>query len=333
MKYIFIDTNIYVYSAISSQKQHQIESFEKLRKVLENNRAILLVPEIVRVEFERKIEGLYQRIKKYFEDLFEEINTGSDRFKLPPYLDGEKKKLLAAMRDIGREKDKKYENMKNEINSLLSLDTVRTISLDSEIFIRAYIRGLKGEKPFKIKTEDSRKKDELIEDVGWLSDALIVESLISESRKLGGENTLIFCSNNVKDFAVQSKDQKKHLIHPQIKKDLKFKEIVFYSNFPDVLEMEFEEVVSKGTKQSIDKAEKFYSGSLLDLIRSSARAYATMQAQLAPSVEAIRQLQSWLNLSVDEYKKMPNLMSGAEINEKEDREEKTEREEGNTEDQ
>lgn len=83
MKYIFIDTNNLIYSALSSQKEHKIESLEKLKNVLKNDNAKLLLPEIVKIEFDRVAESVYTKIKGELDSL--------KNIKLPPYLEEEKR--------------------------------------------------------------------------------------------------------------------------------------------------------------------------------------------------------------------------------------------------
>lgn len=69
-------------SAISTQSEHKIESLEKLKHSLKAKKAELLVPEIVKIEFERNIEALRQQIKDAFAKL-EEIIKRSKIHSLP----------------------------------------------------------------------------------------------------------------------------------------------------------------------------------------------------------------------------------------------------------
>lgn len=75
-KYIFIDTNIYTYCAsMMDTKPHNNEIIEKFISVLEDNpEVVLLVPEIVKLEYEKtsktaitKKERDIETLKEYFQ--------------------------------------------------------------------------------------------------------------------------------------------------------------------------------------------------------------------------------------------------------------------------
>ena len=63
MKYLFIDTSALVVSCISTRSEHKIESFNVLKERLKTNEVKLLLPEVVRIEFERNIGTLSNMIK------------------------------------------------------------------------------------------------------------------------------------------------------------------------------------------------------------------------------------------------------------------------------
>ena len=248
MKYIFLDTNIYMVSAISTQSEHKIESLEKLKHSLKAKKAELLVPEIVKIEFERNIEALRQQIKDAFAKL-EEIIKRSKIHSLPIF-EEEKNKLSTTLNDISGEKENKFKKIITEIKELFSSIHVKEIPLDSNIFMRAYVRCIKREKPFKSRDIDKLESDfNIMPGVSWLSDSLIVESIIMACERLDKDkDMLIFCSNNIEDFASFEIDKSIHILHKDIQKDIPVA-VKFYRCLPDMLKSEFRETISKRSSE------------------------------------------------------------------------------------
>ena len=253
--YIFIDTNNYIYSAVSSQKEHKIESYENLKEIIQNGKAILLLPEVIKIEFYRIIDIVYSQLRDYFEKLKETVNNA----KFPPYISSDKQILLKAFEDILKEKERKYKNILKETDELFSLKNNKYISLSADIFMKAYIRCLKGEKPFKTRDDDKLEiEDETFKNVSWLSDALAIESIISECKSLNNkDDSLVFCCNNIKDFAFFDKKTKRHSLHEHIKRDIKL-EVNYYRFYPEMFEFEFKKHISKEEKKAIKDTQKYY---------------------------------------------------------------------------
>lgn len=282
MKYIFLDTNIYIVSAISTQSEHKIESLEKLKHALKAKKAELLVPEIVRIEFERNIEELRQQIKAAFMKLEETIK--SSKIHSFPIFEEEKNKLSSTLNDISGEKESKFKKIITEIKELFSSIHVTEIPLDSDIFMRAYIRCIKREKPFKSRDINKLENDfNIMQGVSWLSDSLVVESVIRTCERMDKDkDSLIFCSNNIEDFASFETDKSTHILHKDIQKGIPV-EVKFYRFLPDMLKSEFKETISK---RSTEEA-KSLSG---DLAQVYAKGYSLRDAMASgiagrPSLE------------------------------------------------
>jgi hypothetical protein len=259
MKYIFIDTNNYIYSAVSSQKEHKIESYESIKEVIKKGKAVLLIPEINKIEFYRRIDDVYTSVKNYFQSLKETIVQS----KLPPYIAGDKQLLLNAFGDILKEKEKKYKSVLKETEELFAMEGNRYIRLNTDIFIRAYVRCLKGEKPFKTKDAINLEGvDDFSKNVSWLSDAIVAESIISECVSMSErEDVLVFCSNNIHDFADNDKKTNRHILHKHIKRDIK-PEVVYYRFIPEMLEYEFSKRITKEEKKAMEDTQKYYEETL-----------------------------------------------------------------------
>lgn len=256
MKYIFIDTNNYIYSAISSQPEHEIESYEKLKSLIMKKEARLLVPEVVALEFETRVDDIYSNAKEYFKKLDESIKKSET-----PLLEGEKKKMLRMTKSILKEKDKKYVEMKGETKKLFyETKNIEIIELNSEILLNTFIRFLKQKMPFKLSKDEKLTGDRIF--MRGFSDALIVESLRYFIKSIESSVLLlIFCSENIKDFALYDGKSDRHIIHPDIAEDITAKKMIYYRNIPEMLETEFEEILSDKAKKDMESAKEIVSAS------------------------------------------------------------------------
>jgi len=255
MKYIFIDTDNYIFSAVSSQKEHRLESYEKIKDVIRSGKAVLILPEIVEIEFYRRVSKVYSQIMDYYKLLKDTIK----KMDLPPYIASDKQILLNTVEGILKEKNGKYKYVLKETKELFSLKGNRFIPISADIFVKAYVRCLKEEKPFK--SSDSNKinsKEDPFRYVSWMGDTLIAESIISECRSMNNKNdVLIFCSNNVKDFADFEKKSQKHVLHENIAREIKVP-VIYYTYFSNMLELEFKESISKNAKKEMEDTQKYY---------------------------------------------------------------------------
>ena len=64
MKHLLVDTNTFVYMTLLTSKGEDRKVFECFKKALDNNKLKLLLPEVVILEYSRKITEEYQTIGK-----------------------------------------------------------------------------------------------------------------------------------------------------------------------------------------------------------------------------------------------------------------------------
>jgi hypothetical protein len=247
MKYLFIDTNAFIVSCISTRSEHKVESFNVLKHRLRKKEVKLLIPEVVRVEFERKIGELHNIIKLAIGDL-EEIVKKAKVYSLP-ILEEEKRKLTDVLKEISEEKEKRFASVLEEIRELFLYENVESIPLSGEIFSKAYMRCQRREKPFKAR--DSAMLHNSMDGVferSIMNDALIIESLAGVCVKLSKtKDVLIFCSENTADFAAYDEKLKKHVVHGDISKDLNVS-VKYYRFLPEMMRIEFKKEVVKERK-------------------------------------------------------------------------------------
>ena len=242
MKYIFVDTNNFIACALMTEPKHSPDTIEKLRKLLNSNKIKLLLPEVVEIEFFRKVDEelfkLENSIKKFSKIINEEF---------PTYLKSEKTNFLRSVNRIIKKRRESSDNAKEYIKSLFEEKNSIKIAITPEISINAYKRVLAGKKTYKF--EQCSECDELKNKFD--NDCLIFESLLSEIKKLG-KIEIIFCSGNIKDFAFFNESKKKHILHPDLETSLpKGTSVKYYRNLVNALNSEFKTKIQKVESEKI----------------------------------------------------------------------------------
>lgn len=235
MKYIFIDTNIYIYCALITKGNYTTQTIDALNKAINTSNTKLLMPEIIKLEFEKKAKSIFENeVSNNINKLKKEIQNIS----FPDYLGAEKSKIE---KNIDNLLEKRRTNLKRVSDSIIkdieeNKNTI-VLNLTNEIFLKSYKRAMKGEKPYNGKICSQCGNMEYVIN----ADCIIIESIIDyfNNIKINKDDELIFCSNNTKDFAMFNEVTKKHELHEDIKKQIELK-VKYYNNLPDLLKEEFE---------------------------------------------------------------------------------------------
>ncbi len=134
------------------------------------------------------------------------------------------------------------------------------LKLTPEVFMKAFMRCEKREKPFKKKDGIKIEQEEDFYNAGsTMNDSIIAESIIESCQHYDAKtDMLIFCSDNIKDFATYDKGEDKYSLHSDIKKNIKL-QVIYYRSLPDMLEKEFKEAISAESKQGIENAKNQYT--------------------------------------------------------------------------
>jgi len=250
LKYLFIDTNIYIYCALITKGNYTTQTIDALNKAINTNNTKLLMPEIIKLEFEKKARSIFENeVSNNINKLKKEIQNIS----FPDYLGDEKSKIE---KNIDNLLEKRRNNLKRVSDSIIkdieeNKNTV-VLNLTNEIFLKSYKRAIKGEKPYNGKFCSQCGNMEY----SINADCIIVESIVDylDTIKINNEDELIFCSNNTKDFAVFNKITNKHELHEDIKKQIKLK-VKYYNNLPDLLKEEFESEINNVEIKEIKNME------------------------------------------------------------------------------
>lgn len=234
MKYIFIDTNIYIYCALITKGNYTTQTLDTLNNILNRSNSKLLMPEVIKLEFEKKANSIFENdVSGNINRLKKEIQNIS----FPDYLGEEKKNIEDNIENLLESRRKNLERVSNNlIKDITNNTNTILIELCNDIFLRAYKRALIGEKPSNKQICTNYGKSEYMIN----ADCMIIESIIDYFKKIkiNPDDELLFCSNNTKDFAIFDQNNNTHKLHDDIQKDIGIN-VKYYNNLPDLLKKEF----------------------------------------------------------------------------------------------
>ena len=185
MKYILLDTNILANCTLARVMDADPELLEEIIKRIRDRGAKLLLPDVIRLEYERNIPIQLKHLEQQLE-----------RFKkdLPDSLP--KSDLAEIRKTVERISSKRQAAAKQSLTHFRAIaddDTITVrIELSSDIVTRAIGYALAGQKPSGKKT------------TGFVdADCLIVASVatFAESNGLSSADAILLCSDNHTDFA------------------------------------------------------------------------------------------------------------------------------------
>jgi hypothetical protein len=243
LKPLFVDTNILIYCTLLTKEGHDSVLIERLTQVLRHDKAELLLPEIVELEYQRKINEVFEQVRKSIGKLTEAI----EKIDFPVYLADDKKAIKEFLLKLLAEREENKINVTKALDDLFISKNVRKIPLTPEINLNAYRRAARGLKPFDPK--------EVFQ--GISADCLIVESIreLLETHKI---EKLLFCSNNTKDFSLSDKDGRQ-VLHPDISATFSTP-VSFFSSLVELLQVEFRLELSEIDTKLYQDAEVRYQG-------------------------------------------------------------------------
>ncbi len=183
-----------------------ISYFEDLKTLVESKIVRLLVPEVVLLELEKQ----QRLLTKHFESEFGELKKSISLTGTWSEIEDVKVYLKTIIHQKKEEKIKDWENRYSTIKTFLESDYTDIILFTPDIICRGHRRLMAGRMP--ISNEQSSQ------------DTFLVDSLVSYFEKcIDKDIAFLFCSENYKDFAVESKVQTGNRIfclHPLIQEGL-----------------------------------------------------------------------------------------------------------------
>jgi predicted nucleic-acid-binding protein len=245
MKYFFIDTNNFISCALLEEVSHSPETIDKLISILESNKIKLFLPEIVEIEFFREVETNYSMIEEAVNKLIDNLTKN-----FPDYLKKDKNDFIQSAKEILKKRNESKSIAKEKIKSLFNSQNVIRIPLNIEIFVNAFKRALAGNKPYKYSYCGECKNLRNIID----SDCLIFESLIYKLKELKEKAEILFCSDNIADFAEKDKKTGSPILYHSLKADFPDGiSVKYYRHFTTALNSEFSAKIKKSDIKEIEK--------------------------------------------------------------------------------
>ncbi len=205
MKYLVVDTNIWIRVISQGKPGCEIAHFDDLRQLVEGSKITLLLPEVIRLELEKNWRSFADSVEFNIGKLEKELDTilGKTYWN---EIEDVQKSLRAFLLEQKAKKVRAASERYANVQRLLSSPNVVEIPFTHDINFRGRKRLMAGRMP---KPEHRAH-----------SDACIIESLAVYFSTLIAEeqHELYFCSENVGDFGLAAKDR--HIIHPIYKDDL-----------------------------------------------------------------------------------------------------------------
>ncbi|MCY9105897.1 PIN domain-containing protein [Bacillus atrophaeus] len=262
MKYLMIDTNIYIDMIVARTKSHKPESYYHLMKLLDYGEIRLIVPKIVITEVFRHLDNEVNKIGNIINGIKNNINSlywvnnveEIDQFKqsLKPV----KKGVNGLTEEFEKNKQKYKENSKDLFNKIFKHKNTAIIDETENIVFKANQRSVHKLRPFHYgKDKDS------------IADSIIIETLINieDLMTFNADDSIYFLSRNTEDF---SAEEDKSLLHKDIRSSLESKQIQDQINYrilftKTLLEDFKDETEHVGLIEDLEAEEKWEKESLI----------------------------------------------------------------------
>ncbi|MFR1380582.1 MAG: PIN domain-containing protein [Clostridium neonatale] len=200
---IFIDTNVYI-RLLTNEEDRKL--FDELKVLVEHKAVQLIIPEIVLLElekqnktvqreFENELNKLQREVSEYSKSLWSEVRDVQDKISTLISEEKSKKKIM-------------WEDNYKALIDFLTSDYVKYIEFTPEIMCKGQKRIIAGR---LVRACESSSQD-----------AYNIESIISYLEKNNNSEEIIICSNDIKDFSREKKEQNGFYgLHPLLEKDIK----------------------------------------------------------------------------------------------------------------
>ncbi len=244
MKFVVIDTDIYLNCALINEPGHDSQVLSQLEMALKTHEAILLLPEVIELEFlnrqKQALERMRERVntaKQSIKDINFLSNLSKDRGELP-----EIKELLRTADEVVETRQQNLAEVSHLLGDMFSSPIVKRLSLTPDIMVRGYKRALARRRPASAASAQSQLD----------ADCMIIETLLGffehhyfehnhSKEKSSAPNILLFCSANKEHFAYSDDNGKGYVIHPDISLDFTKYDVcvIYYSSLVELINQEF----------------------------------------------------------------------------------------------
>lgn len=237
MKYICLDTNIYLDAIFDRHQNQYSEIINAIIELLDNNIIRIILPETIEMEFLRHykeevstIRRNINEVKKYVEDMAYPIELREYR-----------EKTINSLNDMNCNfKEKGYSFDTTKIHKIFNHENTTKIKLSENILLSSYKRSFLKRKP---------NYDNFLS-----GDNSIVESLIYFSKEKRNKIEIDFLTRNYKDFG--SNKNNKDKIHEDLAEEFKENNINYVYDILEYLH-KLDKVKNINTLPETDKREYF----------------------------------------------------------------------------
>ncbi len=258
-KYLCVDTNILIQTCLLEiEEGDDIDVLKKLHKLLDDDILILLLPEVVKLEFDKLLKRRANELRNKIGEYKKQVNEDNFHQKI-------KNDINLSLEDVLKKREVNTEKVTKEIDDIFNHKNTKKLELTPKIFTDSYKYYLSGKKPY------NEKKGFLVS-----SDSLIIQTLedFFESKN---DYELYFCSNNVDDF---SNEKSKSLVNSsdvKIHKDIeeRFKHIEYFRTLFDLIN-------KFGGEYSPESIEKFKAIEFEDGVSPSASVSPSVSPSSSP---------------------------------------------------
>ncbi|MCU6603924.1 PIN domain-containing protein [Peribacillus frigoritolerans] len=216
MKYLLLDTNIYIDMIVSRSSSHTADSYELLKMLLDHDKVKIILPAIIETEIKRHIASEIHNVGT----LVQKARTSINQIYWINHIEEIKKyneKIKPLSRSLGNMDDEFSKNEERYINEaaqkiteLMQYKNVIRIEENSSLLLNVQKRKLYKLCPFHIEEKES-----------W-ADAMIIETLINirDFIEIKDEDQIYFITRNHKDFSKGNSKTEREIIHPHIEEQL-----------------------------------------------------------------------------------------------------------------
>jgi len=244
-KILFCDSNIFIGCALEEVEGSTIQVLKDIKKQLDKNKAVLIVPKLIVAEVENRLRTQLKGLKGSLEAIIKKMKNEKG-YK-------ESGLVTSALLESDKIFKKKIETREKDIKKILESiynhkNTIRP-DISDGIIIKGIRRALFGRAPF------TQKRGSFI----LHQDCIIFESLLETLSKITGVNQkeLIFCAKDP-DY---STNQQVESLSETVKEELKttVKSTSFYTNSAKMLKEKFAESYSKKEVDKYDRDSVIFS--------------------------------------------------------------------------
>jgi len=315
-KLVFIDTNTWISCCDEAQADTDYQVLEKILKKLSDNQLELLLPDVVALEYKRKVASHKDDFLSTFERISDELTFQPSAQKQ------EMTKITRRLREsIAREKkhaEANFTKAQDLIDKIFENSNVKTIPITPEHMVKALSHSIGGMKPYKqVHSKDLREMG-----IQMQPDVLIIEALASHMAEMPNES-IIICSANLSDFAEESQGDGSET-KPTLHKDIgaRFSSSRFYPNVGEMLNVEFQAKIpgiklktlaevlqnNAATSEAILDIAKQTSENMSSVLSGITSSTASLGSALTGAIASVEGIQDRLT-SIQNYSMSPMTKS------------------------